>query len=481
MKYTRVLVFFVFISLTLPAVSLAQEFDTLATDISRILAGKTPDYYFRDISRQPYFQAHSKAISQSWQQVQRYDIRPVEKWRDRVGISHPADPQVLFYPFSGPDFLFGNLMFPHAGTYILGGLEPVGSLPALGEMSAAGRSQYLKALRYTFRYMKRVGYFVTKHMEADYESGYLNGTLHVLLYFMAQRNKKILDITHFYLDRSARIVPVPRQAEGKSVKGVKIRFWDQDAGKAKQLYYFDLDLSDKNMHINPQFLVFLDKQAPYLTYMKSASYILHSSRFSKVRAHILNHADKLLQDDTGIPYPMLKKQQRFHIRLFGTYTQTISDFDYRFQPSLKADLDAENRNKALGFQIGYSSWHNETLLIFAYTGQARLRMAKPVAGPVEKPLATRQKSIDEEGVTYRVQILISRYALSPHADTLRGLDAGFYKENGIFKYTVGNTSNYRQIKQLQQKMKQKGYAQAFVVAFRGSSRIPVADALSIQN
>ena len=36
---------------------------------------------------------------------------------------------VVFYMFSGPDFLYANQFFPNASTYILAGTEPIGPLP----------------------------------------------------------------------------------------------------------------------------------------------------------------------------------------------------------------------------------------------------------------------------------------------------------------------------------------------------------------
>ncbi len=37
----------------------------------------------------------------------------------------------MFYMFSGPDFLYANAFYPNAKTYVLSGLEPVGTVPDL--------------------------------------------------------------------------------------------------------------------------------------------------------------------------------------------------------------------------------------------------------------------------------------------------------------------------------------------------------------
>jgi len=39
----------------------------------------------------------------------------------------------MLYMFSGPDFLYANVFFPEATTYVLSGLEPVGGMPDVSQ------------------------------------------------------------------------------------------------------------------------------------------------------------------------------------------------------------------------------------------------------------------------------------------------------------------------------------------------------------
>ena len=55
----------------------------------------------------------------------------------------------VLYMFSGPDFLYATSFFPNASTYILAGLEPVGSVPDLTSLSlwpSTGNCEALKRL-----------------------------------------------------------------------------------------------------------------------------------------------------------------------------------------------------------------------------------------------------------------------------------------------------------------------------------------------
>ena len=44
--------------------------------------------------------------------------------------------KVIFYPFSGPDYLTAHAFFPNADKYVMLGLEPVGKLPELKKFKA---------------------------------------------------------------------------------------------------------------------------------------------------------------------------------------------------------------------------------------------------------------------------------------------------------------------------------------------------------
>lgn len=81
-------------------------------------------------------------------------------------------------------------------------------------------------------------------------------------------------------------------------------------------------------------------------------------------------------------------------------------------------------------------------------------------------------------VLFKVQIAASSKKLEPKPQNFKGLkDISRAKENGLFKYYYGATSNYNQIKNMQQVAKQNGYTTAFIVAFKNDKKVPVVDIL----
>jgi hypothetical protein len=67
----------------------------------------------------------------------------MEKWADSELIDCHGS-TTLFYPFGGPDFLNANIFYPNSDIYILIGLEPVGVLPDLCNMSVEQINRYLE-------------------------------------------------------------------------------------------------------------------------------------------------------------------------------------------------------------------------------------------------------------------------------------------------------------------------------------------------
>lgn len=78
---------------------------------------------------------------------------------------------------------------------------------------------------------------------------------------------------------------------------------------------------------------------------------------------------------------------------------------------------------------------------------------------------------------FKVQILASDVALKQTSAQFKGVaDIQSYKENGMFKYTVGESTNPNEILRLRKTLLDK-FPQAFVIAFRGEQKMNVNEAI----
>ena len=80
---------------------------------------------------------------------------------------------------------------------------------------------------------------------------------------------------------------------------MKIVFSD-GSGPHQTLYYFSTDLSDDGVK-RSGFLAFCAKLGTADSFVKSASYLMHSGGFGTVRSFLLDHSATVLEDDSGIP------------------------------------------------------------------------------------------------------------------------------------------------------------------------------------
>ena len=80
---------------------------------------------------------------------------------------------------------------------------------------------------------------------------------------------------------------------------------------------------------------------PATTLIKSASYLLHDNQFSKTRALLLESADVVVQDDTGIPYRFLS-QAPWQVKLYGQYHKPIRPMDVRLSKGSRRGVQSQN-------------------------------------------------------------------------------------------------------------------------------------------
>jgi L-fucose mutarotase/ribose pyranase (RbsD/FucU family) len=97
-------------------------------------------------------------------------------------------------------------------------------------------------------------------------------------------------------------------------------------------------------------------------------------------------------------------------------------------------------------------------------------------------LDNTDSDIKNQEVIFKVQIVSSSTRLTTNSLKLKGLkNVWEYKDNGIYKYTIGNKKDLESASKLQSEFRRKGFTDAFVVSFKNEKRIPVREALKLLN
>ncbi|HPE82562.1 MAG: N-acetylmuramoyl-L-alanine amidase [Aequorivita sp.] len=96
---------------------------------------------------------------------------------------------------------------------------------------------------------------------------------------------------------------------------------------------------------------------------------------------------------------------------------------------------------------------------------------------VEKVIETTKADL-YEGVTFRVQLAASRKKLDPTPSNFKRLkDVAREKEDGLYKYYYGETSDYNKIQVMKTFVQQKGFPSAYIVAFKKGKKVNVQEVL----
>ncbi len=225
--------------------------------IGLYLAGKE-SYKFKKLQRKKYYRNYAKKIDVSWNQSTSKNLNEIKKWSLLKLSPDVNDSTTLFYPFSGPDFLYADAFFPAAHTYFLVGLENPGKLPNISKLDDSKRANYLYNLLHSLRYIDQAGYFSTKQMMSDFTDSNLNGIIHLLLFYISKTGYTVTEISTVVVDDFGKTKEKKNfQLEDKNPNGIKISFFKNGGGRIKTLYYFPFDLSDENLKDNIGFLLFL--------------------------------------------------------------------------------------------------------------------------------------------------------------------------------------------------------------------------------
>jgi len=111
----------------------ATRRDTVTPDATaRFLAGLpvtgTP---LESLSQDRAWAKHSTEFEKAWKELDARQLSRIRSWEAEYFSEGATSQRPMFYFFSGPDILYAQAFYPKASTYVLAGLEPVGTPPDL--------------------------------------------------------------------------------------------------------------------------------------------------------------------------------------------------------------------------------------------------------------------------------------------------------------------------------------------------------------
>ena len=332
-------------------------------DTARMLAGLPPTGrdYFPQIRGSAAWMDHQTKLDTLWHDFAWRHETPIRSWAASE-IGDLQNSSALFYPFSGPDFLFADTFFPYSDTIVLCGLESCEPLPPLSQLNATEVDTSLAGLKTSLSTAMQFSFFITKDMRRDLANTRFKGVLPVILTFMARTGHSVDSVDLVRLDGNGQ--PVIANAGGNA-PGLLIRGYSP-SGHMKRVFYFRQDLSDGGLHPGGAFLKFVSSLGRPPAFVKSASYLMHEDGFQTIRNYLLTSCRGIVQDPSGVPYRNLLAAGA-DVRLYGNYQGTLDMFKAHQQPDLIAAYQ-KGGGVPLSFGVGYLYRASNTCLMVGRPG-----------------------------------------------------------------------------------------------------------------
>lgn len=336
-----------------------EKLNNLAKFISGIPVDTSSELY--SLTQTPDWKAYSEEAKSAWARFDSVASKYKEFSKSEIVTPHDTI-KTLFYPFSGPDFLFANIMFPNVDKMILIGLEGPGSVPIINDASKDSLKTILALYKVAIEDVIQLSFFRTIDMKNELGNRAIDGTAPIIMLFLARSGKELVKVTQMYLNKEGKPTSVENAKTSVQPSVVEIEYREKGDAKIKTITYLSTNLADPSLSQNGPFLKYLKNvDNNCVTFVKSATYLMHKSYFSIIRNTCLNHSKLILQDDSGIAFKFFDTNN-WKIQLYGTYSKPIKLFEEFFEEDYFQAFK-ENKAKPLHFRIGYSPKSNLLMAI----------------------------------------------------------------------------------------------------------------------
>jgi len=311
------------------------------------------DYRLYSFTKSNVWKSYSNQANSTWKSFfSKNEI--VKKWADAELIECREKCSTILYPFSGPDILFPEIMFPQSKDVYMIGLEDIGTIPTFNKPTLAQLDTVFEKYKRAINEVIKFSFFMTKKMKIELANNDISGTAPIIMLFLVRSGKTILKVEPVTISDEGKVIAVASFKDARKLnnKGVCFYYHNEGSNELRKITYFSTNLADGTLSINkPMLALFESLNGNVATYVKSASYLMHKTAFSTIRNTLLKKSQFHLQDDSGIPYRYFDKKE-WSIQLYGSYIKPIP----LFEKSLEKDLALAYKNakpKPISFRIGY--------------------------------------------------------------------------------------------------------------------------------
>jgi hypothetical protein len=281
-----------------------------------------------------------------------------------IASLRPKDlPRVVVYPFGGGDLASALATFPDALETTTISLEPAGDVRPIDTLAADRLARELGVHRAHLERLFEKAHSRTDNLEKESKTE-LPGEILFALAALVVHGDEPVSLRYFRL-RPDGSVHYVTQADIDAAKNpndrhalfndVELRFRRDGAPDApvQVLRHISFNLDDFHLKADPSLLAHLSAKGKVAAMTKAASHLLWNDHFAMMRNWLLDHADWMISDSTGIP-PRFATAGGFVQDPYGTFAgpAPFGLLDARDAADVKK-LFASQPARDLTFRYGY--------------------------------------------------------------------------------------------------------------------------------
>jgi len=256
--------------------------------------------------------------------VERYRKHWLERTRSHLVKVVPADvPKRVVYPFGGGDLFTALHAFPAAEEYTTISLEAAGDIRNLASLNRKQLLDNLATTREHLRCLFAVSHSKTTNLREGSRAA-MAGEITFALIAFSVFDFEPVSLRYFRLDSEGAIAYLNAadldNKESRPFANVEITFRSRQDPKAPVRVYrhFAANLDDKHFAANQPLALHLGSKGRVSVLVKAASYLLWFDTFSHVRSYLLDNAEWILSDSTGVQ-PSLAQAAGFEQECWGVF------------------------------------------------------------------------------------------------------------------------------------------------------------------
>lgn len=278
-------------------------------------------------------------------------LAPMQTW-SRQHLNKLGTKKVT-YVFSGADIVTPLTLFTTADHFTL----IADQTPEYTLLQEISGSQIAKECQ-TQAYFARYGYFRTNDLEG--KDSVKPRFVKMLAYSILMSGGTIGKMDYLSIATNGKLEVRDNPAMGKP-DGLRFHVITADK-RAVLVDYLRMNLSNSGLNADPRLQQFLSSNTNDTIFIKSASHLLQKNYFSILAGLITDHAQSVVQDETGLDIELFGKH--YQIDSYGKFLRPHPLWhDSPSGVRLRDFLSAKNSLQPLPFTIGYEKTSGSVLLV----------------------------------------------------------------------------------------------------------------------